>query len=539
MNVKRYVFKNKWWFIYIFLLSLISSLLMVGLNSFYYLFITLLENKLTFNNILILGGICLAYLFVTIFFQVVLLYNILKYSNFICKEYTKDLVKNIFNLDYADFKNRTPSEYLSIINNDINNISKSYFENVLTLPSYIFTLTFLIAYSTFLNYIATLIALLLSIFIIFIPKIFSKKVEKRQEEVSKANMELASILDNAFNGQNIIYNTDSFNKISTVLDRYIKKVVKNDYSLYKSKQNIHLVSRLSMNLLSVILLLVSGILCIYGYLDIAIIVTLVNISSNFLSQATYFVSDFIQIKSVKLVVDKISEIKPKKEVNKKDVSSFDSFILKDVSIKVKSKDLLSSTSFKFEKNKKYLLVGESGIGKTTLLETLIKHNSSYQGQIIIDKIDLKDVSNNSINKLISYCQQKPYLFIGSLKDNITMFDNNVDEKQLKKVIKDCQLEDFAYKRGMDSILDNSKNTISLGEMQRISLARALYSKKEVLFLDEVTSSLDKDNVNKINDVIKNIKNKTIIWISHQNKDYDYSFIDEIVQIKQNKLIKEG
>ncbi|MBO8461913.1 MAG: ATP-binding cassette domain-containing protein, partial [Firmicutes bacterium] len=90
-------------------------------------------------------------------------------------------------------------------------------------------------------------------------------------------------------------------------------------------------------------------------------------------------------------------------------------------------------------------------------------------------------------------------------------------------------------RGLYNLLDNSSNSISIGEMQRISLARILYLDKPILFLDEVTSSLDQKNSEDINNIIKNLDNKLVIWISHNKDVSNLKWIDNKVVIDNRQI----
>jgi len=180
-------------------------------------------------------------------------------------------------------------------------------------------------------------------------------------------------------------------------------------------------------------------------------------------------------------------------------------------------------------------MGKSGIGKSTLLNAIIGYTEIKNGSIdVTDGVD--KVSNvNETSHLIGYVHQKPFLFIGNLVENITMFSKNPDMDKVTLLIKHCKLDDFAKQRGLYAPLDNSSNAISIGEMQRISLARTLYLDRPILFLDEITSSLDEKNAKEINDVIRNIENKLIIWISHNRDMKELSWIDKKIKIENAKI----
>ncbi len=196
---------------------------------------------------------------------------------------------------------------------------------------------------------------------------------------------------------------------------------------------------------------------------------------------------------------------------------------------------MNDVTYDFDFGKKYLLMGKSGIGKSTLLNAIIGYTEIKNGSIdVTDGVD-KASNVNETSHLIGYVHQKPFLFIGNLVENITMFSKNPDMDKVTLLIKRCKLDDFASQRGLYAPLDNSSNAISIGEMQRISLARTLYLDRPILFLDEITSSLDEKNAKEINDVIRNNENKLIIWISHSRDMKELSWIDKKIKIENAKI----
>lgn len=138
--------------------------------------------------------------------------------------------------------------------------------------------------------------------------------------------------------------------------------------------------------------------------------------------------------------------------------------------------------------------------------------------------------------LLSYCSQEPYLFLDNLEENITLFSSSPDRAKLKQVIEQCALTSFVNKRGLHAPLNELDAKISLGEKQRISLARALYLDRPIILLDEVTSSLDPENSAILLSTLRNIQGKTIILISHQTQAKEASFFDLGYQLLDKKLM---
>lgn len=156
-----------------------------------------------------------------------------------------------------------------------------------------------------------------------------------------------------------------------------------------------------------------------------------------------------------------------------------------------NKILLKDFKLKLNKRDKVMIVGESGSGKSTLLKLIIKQIgiNGKQGTVKINGIDVSRITTASLYKNLIYQSQDPFVFEGTLKDNIFLYDAFSDEEfdEIKKV---CALDDFISEYGENHVIAENGENISGGQLQRICLARALIRKPELLLLDEPTSALD-------------------------------------------------
>tara|TARA_B100000674_G_C37942208_1_gene963134 strand:+ start:170 stop:1915 length:1746 start_codon:yes stop_codon:yes gene_type:complete len=183
------------------------------------------------------------------------------------------------------------------------------------------------------------------------------------------------------------------------------------------------------------------------------------------------------------------------------------------------KQLLNNISFKIEKNSIIGIFGESGSGKSTILNLLTGLLKPTKGNISIDKFDLKDDKVKDLwQNIIGYIPQDNFLLDDTVKKNI-IFSNKfeeVNQTNLDKAIYLAKIDKFisSLKDGIETKIGDRGINISGGQRQRIGIARALYNDPEVLIFDEATSSLDFETENEILDEIYAIKNKTIIMISH-------------------------
>ncbi|MDU7537410.1 MAG: ABC transporter ATP-binding protein, partial [Peptostreptococcaceae bacterium] len=190
-----------------------------------------------------------------------------------------------------------------------------------------------------------------------------------------------------------------------------------------------------------------------------------------------------------------------------------------------NKAILQDISLSFEKGKKYLIKGPSGTGKTTLINLLLKYYKPTDGIISIDDMDIQEIT--TMYDIATVVRQDNFLFNDTLRNNLTLYQDISDEKLLEALEK-VQLGKFANIEGLNMVVGNGGNLFSGGERKRICIARALLTNKEVLILDEPLANLDTENIEKLEERILDLKNYTIIMITH--------IISEEAEMKFDKVI---
>jgi ATP-binding cassette subfamily B protein/ATP-binding cassette subfamily C protein len=179
-------------------------------------------------------------------------------------------------------------------------------------------------------------------------------------------------------------------------------------------------------------------------------------------------------------------------------------------------EVLRNISLEIKKGESVAITGESGGGKSTLVDLLIGINKPVSGALYVDNIKITNDNIRSWRNKIGYIPQNIYLFDGTIADNVT-FSSEFNEDQLIRALKMANIWSFLEKKeGINTLVGDGGIQLSGGQKQRVGIARALYTDPEVLVLDEATSSLDNDTENKIMDEIYTVcKNKTLIVIAHR------------------------
>lgn len=207
---------------------------------------------------------------------------------------------------------------------------------------------------------------------------------------------------------------------------------------------------------------------------------------------------------------------------------------------MEGKNIINDISCSFKKNALTAIVGPSGGGKSTILKLIARFWDVNSGKIMIGGVSLNEISTEYWLKNISMVLQDVYLFHETIRDNIIFGNENVTEKDMLRASKQAGCHEFIEKLpdGYDTVVGEGGSTLSGGEKQRISIARAILKDAPILLLDEPTSSLDAKNEVLIQRAISNlIKDKTVIMVAHRLKTIKNA--DNIIVLDSGKIVEQG
>lgn len=183
-----------------------------------------------------------------------------------------------------------------------------------------------------------------------------------------------------------------------------------------------------------------------------------------------------------------------------------------------------------------VILGESGVGKSTILKLIEKFYTEYEGEIMVDDISLKDIDNHDLRSKVAYLSQSPSLFPGSIRSNLTVGNDTITDEMIWGVLETVNMKE--YVSSLDDALDTdvfeAGKIMSTGQKQRLCIARALLRNVEIYLLDEITSNVDPENTQLILSYFKELSKdgKTIISVTH---DREYiPFADMIYELCNGK-----
>ena len=207
---------------------------------------------------------------------------------------------------------------------------------------------------------------------------------------------------------------------------------------------------------------------------------------------------------------------------------------------IKGKQVLKNININIKQGQTIALVGNSGGGKTTVSSLLPRFYDVTGGKIMIDGVDVRDIKLFDLRENIAFVFQDNFLFSGTIRENITFSNPEIDEKTLQKAIKSACLDEFiaSLDNGLDTQIGERGVLLSGGQKQRVAIARAFIKNAPILVLDEATSALDNKSEAVVQRAIENLmKDRTVMVIAHRLSTVRNA--DKIIVINNGEIVEEG
>ncbi|MBR5303519.1 MAG: ATP-binding cassette domain-containing protein [Candidatus Gastranaerophilales bacterium] len=205
-----------------------------------------------------------------------------------------------------------------------------------------------------------------------------------------------------------------------------------------------------------------------------------------------------------------------------------------------SKEILKGISFSARRGQTIAIVGNSGGGKSTIVNLLPRFYDVNEGGIFFDCINIKDFSLNSLRNSISQVFQNNFLFSGTIKENILIGNKNATQEELDKVLKAAHLDEFisTLKNGIDTDVAENGVSLSGGQQQRIAIARAMIKNAPIVVLDEATSALDNKSEKVVQKALDNLmQDRTVFVIAHRLSTIFNA--DKIIVVDNGQIVEMG
>lgn len=455
----------------------------------------------------------------------------------------KDYIfEKMLNKTISDYGNGMSSKFISAFSNDLNSIESNYLRGTLDLILTIMLYIGAIIAALYMKWTLALPIIIVSMICISLSLIYGRKLVSKEQETSKENMSFVAQVKDLLNGFIVI---KSFKAEKEVLEIFRKQ----NTNLEVSKQGRRVTSdtvSIYGDISSIVVnSMIFGLGFLYAFnqwMSIGMVIAFIQLGNYILAPvrnlAPLISNRNAAIKLINMLSEAIEEKDEKPEGIR--LSNFQKdIVFKDVSFSFESEKLiLDHLNLTFEKGKSYAIVGGNGSGKSTILKMLLGFYNKYEGDILIDGIQIRNVDLSSLYDNLSIIQQDVFLFDSTIKNNITMFAS-FDEQKINDAIEQAGLAALIAEKGDDYSCGEEGKNLSGGEKQRVSIARCLVRGTPILLMDEATSALDNNTSSLVENEILSIKNLTRIIVTHRFNETTMKKFDRILVMNKGKIIEEG
>lgn len=462
----------------------------------------------------------------------------------IIKQIRTDVFKGIVSQSMGDFGKRNTADYLSIITNDVKMIEDNFLLPFFEVVQYtvIFISSFVLM--IYFDVIVTIVVFVAITLMFLAPSLLGKELEKRQNTLSSQLADFTTKLKDILSGFEII-------KSYSMKQYVIQKFDKENSDTIHTKYNVDKLFALNEGLSSflalmvqIVVLFLSAYFIITERITVGTLLGMVQVSSNLANPLIMIFTNIPKIKSIQPIIEKLTVLSKYElnEVPKKQSATFNSVVsISNLSFAYEKQNrVLDKINLHIEKGKKYVIVGKSGCGKTTLVKLLAGYYTEYSGKILYDNTDLNMMNENDIVQLSSIIHQNIYMFNESVYDNICLHED-YSKESIDKAVKASGLNDVIEKLPEGLLYEAGENgsNLSGGQKQRIAVARALIRNKPILILDEGTSAIDMQTAYDIENHLLKIEGLTIITITHNLKKELLELYDNIIYMENGEIIERG
>ncbi|MGB4006668.1 MAG: ABC transporter ATP-binding protein [Halanaerobiales bacterium] len=449
-------------------------------------------------------------------------------------------VDRLFKKNINEFQEENNAKYLSALTNDMNNIEGKYLIGIYETGASLirFLVSFIVIASV--SPLALFIGLGVSCLSAIITMLMGKPLQKHERQRSDLFEGYTSYIREVLGAFQIIKANDLEDKVKDDFYNKSEGIQYKGYIIDKiytfvsaSQQFIMMISIFSIFLVSVYM-------AIKGSITAGAVILIINNMERMFFPLMSLTETFPRVISVKSLFEKIDESLENQDNYEETLELNDfkhSIEFKNVYFSYEDNPVLENIDLSLKKGGKYLIVGPSGGGKSTLLKLLRKYFNPTAGEILVDGINLKDIKKESYFKNISNVEQQVFLFEDTVKNNITLYKDYTDE-EINLAIDRAGLTDFikGLPEGLDTMIyDNGKN-ISGGEKSRIAIARGLLAKADIIFLDEAFASLDARVAREIEKTLLSLEGVMVVNVSHVVFDETKDKYDQVFVVKNKAVL---
>lgn len=458
----------------------------------------------------------------------------------------RNLFSSLLKKDWTLLGKYHSGEILNRLGSDVNIVTNA----VMTLMPNLFSLlsgmimAFVALYS--LDKQFALIFLAVGPFVMITARIYSKKIKPLHKKAQACQGKTQSFMLESFRNILVIKSFGAYKRITSL----VHKLQNDNLKVIMKRGYLSIIANILFYVSLTIGYYFAVVWCAYkisiGIMTVGTFTAIVQLVGQVQTPFKDIAAMIPQFFSMTASAERITELENIKDENFTDIGigteelyrKMQYIFVNDVDFSYDEEKIFENASVKIEKNTMVAVSGLSGIGKSTLLKLILGIIHPQNGSISINCGDTNYCSDASVRGLFAYVPQGNMILSGSVRENICFMNSDISEEEIISAAKTACIWDIICEmpHGLDTILGEGGNGLSEGQIQRLSVARAVCFGAPILLLDEATSALDEETEKKMLANIKSLSNRTCIIISHKKAAFDIS--DKVISVKNKKIVEE-
>lgn len=476
--------------------------------------------------------------------SIIYYFTMYTYQNFYQNNYItiyKKIVREIYCFDEDYKKKISTGKMINSLISDVVNIGEMA-DNILTIIFHTLECIVVLFYFFKINIFLAMFIIIVDIIYIARSNYLNNMVIKYSKKLKNENDKLIGLTNQTLLGLRDIQTLDFSSSINEKYDLIYETWKK----IYNNKKKYERHRKAILKCFLVIIKTIVYFLCIYFIINkqmaISVMLIILSYFDSLFSSSETIMNANQSVREQNISVNRIKDILEYNDIKERKLKKIKNAIgkieFKNVFFSYGNEKFLENLNFTIKPNKITAIVGTNGAGKTTIINLILQLYCPTKGKILIDDIDINDIDKKSYLNQISILNQDTYLFNMSIRENFNLINKDIKKQEeickligIDKVIK-------SLPKGYDTVIDDNSHNISGGQKRLLSLARTLLKESKILIFDEATSSLDKDKIQNVIDLLKELRNNhTIILITHKKELMNMA--DETIVIDKGKILQHA
>lgn len=459
-----------------------------------------------------------------------------QYKEFVFVELTKKSI--------GTFSAENTGSYISALTNDATSVETNYLKNIFNITNLFIMFFGSLAMMLWYSPLLTLISVLLSFLPLAVSALTGGRLAAQEQQISSQNESFVSTIKDLLGGFSVIKSFKSELPVQRLFSEKNQKLEEAKRRRAMTSEGIQTISTTVMLISQLAIFLVAAYLAVNGTITAGVVIVFVQLMGLILQPIGALPQLLANRKATLKLIDKLISALEKNVDDTSEKLAIPATLTNGIRLEgltfsyEEDKPVLKDLNMEFKAGKSYAVVGGSGSGKSTLLSLLIGGCGQYEGNILYDENELRDISTDSLYELLTIVQQNVFVFNDTVRSNVTMFREFAEDK-IEAALQKSGLSAFLAAKGEEYVCGENGNALSGGEKQRISIARALLSGSPVLLMDEATAALDASTAVSVTNAILDIEGLTRIVVTHRMEESLLSRYDEILVLHGGRIQERG